>query len=138
MIRSRAAVLLLAGLALLYMLMALSVWLKVPSFPPDGVSSSVPIGPGHTIIFTYWTHDLAFSTKVTTGGLTRQHPGPLRLTIWYKHPPAGKQEHLVVLRIRVWPLMAIAAIAAVASLCLWRGASSNTRHAPCERPISRD
>jgi hypothetical protein len=99
--------------------MAVALCLRLPALPPDGISSTLPLVPGHKLVFTYWTHDLAFSHTVTTGGLTRQTPGPLRITIWYLHPPAGQQERLAVLKVRAWPLMLSSVVMELAAVWLW-------------------
>ena len=117
------------------MVMAVSLWLRVPSLPADGITWALPIAPGREIAFTLWTHDLAFSTAYTTGGLTRQTPGPLRLTVWYQHGPAAKPERLVVLKVSAWPLVIVAAMLAIAGGWLWRGAKAGAL--PASRRSSR-
>ena len=98
---------------LLYIVMALSLWLRVPGLPADGITWTLGIPPGRGLTFTLWTHDLAFSNAYMTGGLTRQKPGPLRLTVWYQHPAAGTREQLVVLKISAWPLVMGATLMAI-------------------------
>jgi len=116
---TRPLVVLPASVGLLSLVMAVALCLRLPALPPDGVSGTLPLVPGHKLVFTYWTHDLAFSPTVTTGGLTRQTPGPLRITIWYQHPPAAKQERLAVLKVRAWPLVLSSVVMELAAVWLW-------------------
>ncbi len=119
---SRLARVLPAIIIPLSTIMALCLWLGVPSLPPDGITTKATLAPGYALVLTLWTHDLAFSPQYTTGGLTRQIPGPLRLTIAYQHPPS-KGERVAVLRIRIWPLVIVCAVAGVGALWSWRAAS---------------
>ena len=107
--------------------MAVSLWLRVPSLPGDGISRAVTIAPGRQLSFTLWTHDLAFSPLYTTGGLTRQKPGPLRLTIRHQRFPPGTREQLAVLTISPWPLVIGALLLMMAAAWLWRGWPATAR-----------
>ena len=120
---SRAGAVCLFG-GLLSLLMAISLWLRPPAIAGDGITWELPIAPGHALTFTLWTHDLACSPLYTTGGLTRQRPGPLRLTVRHENWVAGTREYLMVLRIPTWPLVAAAIMMAMAGGWLWRSASS--------------
>jgi hypothetical protein len=95
--------------------------------PPDGATSRISLAPGYALILTLWTHDLAFSPQFTTGGLTRQNPGPLRLTIAYRHPPFGKEERVAVLRVRAWPLVVVCVVAGAGVVWSWRVTSRHMR-----------
>ena len=108
---------------LLSLLMATSLQLHMPSLPADGITWVLPIAPGHRLMFTLWTHDLAFSPQINTGGLTRQRPGPLRMTVWYKRPVAATYDRLGVVKIPAWPLVFAAAIMLGAGMWTWRRAS---------------
>jgi hypothetical protein len=102
-------------------------WLRAPTLPPDGITWMVPIAPGRELTFTLWTHDLAFSEAYTTGGLTRQQPGPLRMTIWYQNTGAGTRVRLIVLRIQTWPLILGTLMIAMIGGLLWIVPSSARR-----------
>jgi hypothetical protein len=134
MLRSRSLALLLTSAGLLCLLMAGSLWLRVPSLPADGFTWMLPSARNHGITFTLWTHDLAFSPQVTTGGLTRQTPGPLRLTVWYRHPPGGKQDRLVVIKIPAWPPALAATIMITAGLWLRPSVRRNASNHPAAAP----
>ncbi len=126
-IQSRSRLLPAAGAALLALLLAASLAYRAPVLPGDGITLALPVGPGRAIHFTLWTNDLAFSSAYTTAGLTRQRPGPLRLTIAYQHPAAGAPERLVVLKIVAWPFVVVAALLAAATAWLWRSGFPLTR-----------
>ncbi len=114
---------------LLSLLMTISLWLRPPAMPGDGITWRLPIAPGHALTFTLWTHDLAFSPLYTTGGLTRQRPGPLRLTVRHQNWAVGTREYLMVLRIPTWPLVVAAIMMTMAGGWLWRGTSSGATQA---------
>ncbi len=115
-----------ALMAICWGILAMAAWISVPHWPADGVDLVAPLAPGHAIEFDLWTHDLEFSPAFTTGGLTRQRPGPLRLTVWYQHVASGTNQRLAVLRMPTWPLMLLAGSAALVSTGLWP--RSATRH----------
>jgi hypothetical protein len=104
---------------LLCALLALGIWLRLPAVPPQGFSWALPIAPGRQLTFALWTHDLAFSPAYTTGGLTRQRPGPLRLTISFQHRAGSFRQQLAVLKIPAWPLLVGAVLLAVTARWLW-------------------
>ena len=78
----------------------------------------VPIGPGRQIGVEFWTHDLAFSASYSTGGLTRQRPGPLRMRVSYQHPAAGTNRHLAVVRVPTSPVVLFGGSMALAAFWL--------------------
>ncbi len=92
-----AVVLLLAGLQL-------GVQAAVQHGPVDGVSFGVPLAPGRALDVHLWSRDLAFSPTFSTGGLTRQRPGPPRATLWYRNTTTGRTTRLGVVRLPTWPL----------------------------------
>ena len=83
-------------------------------WPVDGVIFAVPLAPGRAIDMHIWSHDLAFSPKFTTSGLTRQRFGPLRATIWYRDTVTAFNMRLAMVRLPIWPLLLIVTAAAIA------------------------
>ena len=106
--------------ALLCALLAGLVRLHITPLPPDGLSMAMPIAPGRALMLTFWTHDLAFSHAFTTAGLTRQRPGPLRLTLALRTPARHGQERLAVWRVPAWPLASAALLFVAAGCGLWK------------------
>lgn len=118
-IQSRSRRLPVAGAALLSLLLAASLAYRDPVLPGDGITWALPLGPGRAIRFALWTNDFAFSSAYTTAGLTRQRPGPLRLTIAYQHPAARAPERLLVLKIVAWPFVVVAGLLGAATTRFW-------------------
>lgn len=108
------------GAGFLCLLVAACLWLRVPSLPAEGISGSVPIAPGHAILVSVWTHDLAFSPQYTSGGLTRQTPGLLRMSVGYTHPPFATEQRLAVFVVPAWPAALAGAMLVSAGGWLWR------------------
>lgn len=107
----RAAILVLPAL-----LLGLGLWLRSPALPPDRLAWTLPLPLGGAVTVLLWTHDLALSAAYTTGGLTRQTPGPLRLTLEVQRTTAGPYQRLAVLPVPTWPLLIPAALLALAAL----------------------
>ncbi len=123
-----------ASSGLLYVLLAASLGRRVPALPPDGLSWTLPLLPGSALECTLWTYDLEFSPAYTTGGLTRQRPGPLRLTIEYQPSPLSVTERLAVVHVPTWPMGLMAALLMLVSIRLWPHRPAWTRsHSPDER-----
>jgi hypothetical protein len=108
-----------ASSGLLYVLLAASLSLRVPALPPDGLTWTLSIVPGSALELTLWTYDLEFSPAYTTGGLTRQRPGPLRLTIEYQPSPLSVTERLAVVHVPTWPMGLMATLLMLVSIRLW-------------------
>ncbi len=92
-----AVVVLLAALQL-------GVQVAIQHGPVDGMSFGVPLAPGRALDVHLWSRDLAFSPTFSTGGLTRQRPGPPRATLWYRDTTTGRTSRLGVVRLLMWPL----------------------------------
>ncbi len=99
-------------------MLSFGVWVSVSHWPVEGASIAVPIGPGRQVGVEFWTHDLAFSASYSTGGLTRQQPGPLRVRVSYEHPAAGMHKRLTVLRVPTSPLVLFGGSMALAAFWL--------------------
>ena len=112
-----------ALLVLLSLLVGLWLSLRCLALPPDGLTWSVPLPRGGAITVRVWTHDLAFSPAYTTGGLTRQTPGPLRLTIEVQRTAASLRQQLAVLPVPTWPVLMPVAVLALTVLGRWYGRS---------------
>ena len=104
---------------LLYLLLAASLARRVPALPPDGLTWTLPIPHGSALEFTLWSYDLEFSPAYTTGGLTRQQPGPLRLTVEYQPGPLSVTRRLAVVPVPTWPMGLMATLLMLASIWLW-------------------
>ncbi len=122
-----------AGSGLLYLLLAAGLGRRVSALPPDGITWTLPLLHGSALDFTLWSYDLAFSPAYTTGGLTRQRPGPLRLTVEYRPSPLSVTERLAVVQVPTWPMGLMAILLMLASVRLWPHWSTWTgSHSPDE------
>ena len=121
---SRMSAVLLASGACLALLMVLGLWLLARLMPADGLAWAIVFAPDRQLNLTVWTHDLAFSDAYTTAGLTRQKPGPLRLTVSYQHRTKGPRKQLLVLPIPSWPLCVSAGLLLLAAGNAWWSAAS--------------
>ena len=108
-----------ASSGLLYLLLAAGLARRVSALPPDGLTGTLPLLHGSALECTLWTYDLEFSPAYTTGGLTRQRPGPLRLTIEYQPSPLSVTERLAVVHVPTWPMGLMATLLMLASIWLW-------------------
>ncbi|HZB95948.1 MAG TPA: hypothetical protein VE268_08305 [Herpetosiphonaceae bacterium] len=119
---------------LLYLLLAASLARRVPALPPDGLTWTLPIPHGSALEFTLWSYDLEFSPAYTTGGLTRQRPGPLRLTVEYEPGPLSVTQLLAVVPVPTWPMGLMATLLMLAGVRLWPQRPAWTgSHSPDER-----
>jgi hypothetical protein len=118
----------------LALVVAMCLWLRVPPLPPDGVSAAAPLGPGYALVVQVWTYELAFSPQYTSGGLTRQTPGPLRLSIGYTRAPFGVEERLAVLTMSAWPPALLGGILLSLGASGWRQMVRSERVSAATRP----
>jgi hypothetical protein len=128
---SSAADRVLIAAALVLVALCLGLWAGTRWWRAPSLSVAVPIAPGREVVLQSWTPEPYYLPSDFDHSMLQPADGPLTLALWYHHVGASRITQLATFGVPTWPLIAIAAGAAL--VVLWRLTRAKAPPAPAGR-----